>query len=243
MTYQGSKQKYLKQIVPILQKAIDDSVSRAYYEPFVGGANVIACVNADFRFGSDANSYVIELLRNLHRLEELPEDVTRDLYNKCRFQYNIGYGDFEKWYVAAIGFLASYSGRFYSGGFGAVANTTGGVRHYYQEKLRNLMKQRDSLKGVEFSASDYVDLSIPDGAVVYCDPPYDSTKPCDTKPFDSKKFWTWAASLSGRARVFVSEQSAPDGWNAVWEQKVTRSIDHKNYIKKTEKLFVLGGAQ
>lgn len=241
MTYQGSKQKYLKHIVPILQNAVDESKTRSYYEPFVGGANVIGCVNADFRLGSDSNSYVIELLRNLDKLEQLPEEVTRNEYGKCRSQYNTGDGDLPKWYIAAIGFLASYSGRFYSGGYGAIADTTGGVRHYYQEKLKNLLKQREYLKDVQFIVADYRDLAIPDGAVVYCDPPYDGTKPYDTLPFNSKNFWTWAEYLSRRAKVFVSEQTAPDGWESVWEQEVTRSIDHKNYIRKTEKLFVRNG--
>ena len=41
MVYMGSKSKYAKYIVPILQKTIDDNNISTYIECFVGGANII----------------------------------------------------------------------------------------------------------------------------------------------------------------------------------------------------------
>ena len=41
MVYMGSKAKYAKYIVPIIQKAIDDNNVDTYIECFVGGANII----------------------------------------------------------------------------------------------------------------------------------------------------------------------------------------------------------
>ena len=41
MVYMGSKSKYAKYIVPILQKAITDNNVDTYIECFVGGANII----------------------------------------------------------------------------------------------------------------------------------------------------------------------------------------------------------
>ena len=37
VVYMGSKTKYAKDIVPILQDIIDEYDVKAYYEPFVGG--------------------------------------------------------------------------------------------------------------------------------------------------------------------------------------------------------------
>lgn len=39
--YMGSKSRMAKEIVPIIQSYIDSNTINNYYEPFVGGANVI----------------------------------------------------------------------------------------------------------------------------------------------------------------------------------------------------------
>lgn len=41
MKYMGSKSRIAKDIVPILQRYIDENNIDTYVEPFVGGANVI----------------------------------------------------------------------------------------------------------------------------------------------------------------------------------------------------------
>ena len=45
MVYMGSKAKYAKYIVPILQKTIDENNVDTYIECFVGGANIIDKIN------------------------------------------------------------------------------------------------------------------------------------------------------------------------------------------------------
>lgn len=42
--------------------------------------------------------------------------------------------------------------------------------------------------------------------------------------FDHDKFWVWAKELSKRCTVFVSEYTAPDWAEVVWEKKVTSSL-------------------
>lgn len=39
--YMGSKSRIAKDIIPIIQKYIDDNEITSYIEPFCGGANVI----------------------------------------------------------------------------------------------------------------------------------------------------------------------------------------------------------
>lgn len=40
MVYVGSKNRYAKYIVPILQKCIEDNKINTYIEPFVGGGGM-----------------------------------------------------------------------------------------------------------------------------------------------------------------------------------------------------------
>ena len=62
MVYLGSKNKLAKYIVPIIQKYIDDTNCKDYFEPFVGGANIIDKIKCENKYGNDINKYLIALL-------------------------------------------------------------------------------------------------------------------------------------------------------------------------------------
>ena len=47
MVYLGSKNKLAKYIVPIIQKYIDDTNCKDYFEPFVGGAKLNVKTNME----------------------------------------------------------------------------------------------------------------------------------------------------------------------------------------------------
>lgn len=53
MRYLGSKAKIAKDIVPIIQSYIDHNGIEQYWEPFVGGANIIDKINCKVRVGTD----------------------------------------------------------------------------------------------------------------------------------------------------------------------------------------------
>lgn len=63
MKYVGSKNRLSKDLVPIIQKFIDDNNITHYYEPFVGGANMIDKIRCNNKFGSDIHPYLIALLK------------------------------------------------------------------------------------------------------------------------------------------------------------------------------------
>ena len=83
---------------------------------------------------------------------------------------------------------------------------------------QNLEKQRSGLIGSEFTVGSYLDMEIPVGSTVYCDPPYAGTTGYQSG-FDSQEFWDWCESLVGKGcRVFVSEYDAPECWTCVWKR-------------------------
>lgn len=239
MNYMGSKNKIVSGFLPILQQAVDSCQTKAYFEPFLGGANVIDKITASVRVGADSNHYLIQLMRNLDKLEQLPDMLMREEYDRVRLAYKNSTDEFPDWYTAMVGFFASYNGRFFTGGFGAFSHTKEGIRNYFLERKKNMIQQREFLKDVIFLQCDYHELPIPRGCVVYCDPPYQDTKQYQEE-FDSSEFWKWAETLSKNgADVYVSEESAPSNWKRVWSKDVTRTLDNRKREIHTECLFHL----
>ena len=115
----GSKSRVAKHIVPVLQGIIDKEDIRTYIEPFCGGCNIIDKIRCSSKIANDKQLYLIELLKNGERVKELPDEVTKEHYSEVRDCYNKRSQIYENWYIGAIGFLASYNGRFFDGGYGA----------------------------------------------------------------------------------------------------------------------------
>ena len=90
--------------------------------------------------------------------EDIFNEVPKELYDECRNRFN-NYNfdeEYPKWYIGAIGFLASYNGRFYDGGYAkTVISKTGKVRNYYQEAKNNLINQLPKLVGIKWYNGDY----------------------------------------------------------------------------------------
>ena len=114
----GSKNRIAKHIVPILQKNICDKNIKNYFEPFVGGANLIDKISCNNKVGSDKNKYLIALLKHVQDDLPLYENVSKELYDDARNAFNSGNASlFEDWQIGNIGFLASYNGRWFDGGY------------------------------------------------------------------------------------------------------------------------------
>lgn len=240
MNYMGSKASISSSIVPIIQKCIMFSGYDHYIEPFVGGANIIEHIKCNTRVGADINRYLISLLRyaQLHEISDFPEDITYEEYCSVRDAFNIKSAKYEDWYVGCVGFLASFNGRFFDGGFAKPHYSDGQHREPYKEHLRNLMKQ--NLSGIDFIRCDYKSFSNVSNHVVYCDPPYANTKDYNgNKDFDSDEFWDFARKLSGSNIVLISEQIAPNDFTEIWSQDVKRQINTSDdKFTVSEKLYV-----
>ena len=240
--YFGSKSRIAKYIVPILQKEIDDNNIQGYFEPFVGGANVIDKINCNTKIGADLNRYLIALLKHVQSDGELPNSITKEEYDDVRSAFNNqDTSSYDGWYVGAVGFLASYNGRWFDGGYArpGYENAKNGQRYrdYYRESKDNLLKQAPDLKDIHFLYGDYK-LADPHGMLIYCDPPYANTKQfANSKDFDYDIFWQTMREWSKDNIVYISELNAPDDFECVWEQEVSRSIKAADKSKAVEKLF------
>lgn len=245
MTYMGSKSRIAKYIVPIIQRCIDDNSLLYYIEPFVGGANVIDKVICKNKSGFDKNEYLIALLNHVSRGGELLSSVSKELYNEARTAYNNGQDKLEKWIMANIGFLASYKGRWFDGGYAkpVYEKTKYGerFRDYYQECKRNLESQAKNLAGINFSCCDYRQLTMTTtyNNMIYCDPPYANTKQfANSRNFNSNEFWEIMRQWSKNNYVLISELSAPDDFVCIWQKDVQRSMKfNDNKMRAIEKLF------
>ena len=173
-------------------------------------------------------------------MENVLADVNRELWDKGKAYVKDGImpEDMTLAEIGAMEFFASYS----NGGFprGYAQNTSD--RNYFLEARRNLEKQAFDLKDITFKCQNYKDLEPVSDAVIYLDPPYQGTKIygyANQEKMDYTHFWDWVRELSKNNIVYVSEQNAPDDFEVVWEQNVTRTSNKENNFKAVEKLFKL----
>ena len=233
MRYMGSKAKYVKHIVPILMEGHDQT--KPYVEPFLGGGNLFSEVPAKIKVGSDTASYAVALLSALSVGWQPPDVLSEEDYKSIKSTP-------EKYEPALVGFAAyscSYAGKFW-GGYARGNNLKGVPRNFAAEQRRGLLTQAKGLTGSKILMSSYLDLDIPNGATVYCDPPYANTTGYQGS-FAHEVFWDWCEALVHKGcRVFVSEYTAPSSWSVVWEKQVNNSLTKDTGSKKAvERLFTM----
>lgn len=230
----GSKNRIANDILPIILK--NRTKNQWYVEPFCGGLGTFDKVTGN-RIASDKNKYLIAMWKGLQENKSYPIEIPKELYNKARIEYNNGTNiDFDDFEIGWIGWMASFNGRFFDGGYSGKS----GDRDYVNEQIRNTLKQIDKLDGVLFYNKDYIDLDIPDNSIIYCDIPYNGTKQYSTsKDFDHNKFWNWCRNMTNNGhQVFVSEYNAPSDFKCIWKKEITNSMNMTKTYKPIEKLFV-----
>lgn len=235
----GSKSRIVDEILPIIQQRIEDYNIKTYIDPFCGGCNVVDKVVCDRKIASDNQKFLIELLKNVEKVKRLPDEISREHYSEVRDCFNKGLQTFEDWYIGAIGFLASYNGRFFDGGYSGIVQTKIGTeRNYYKEAKENLIEQIPRLQNIEFKNVDYQYYTLFEDCLFYLDPPYKGKKQYgSSKDFDYDKFWNWCRHMSEKNIVLISENNAPSDFECIWKQEVKRTIDNNKRIKAVEKLF------
>lgn len=241
MIYQGNKRNLLKNILPYIQRCIDENGITEYFEPFVGGANVIDSVRCANRYGSDLNPELIELLnymRDNPSLPDFPEQCPFEHYADVRENRKKSTGKYQPYYTAGIGYFASYGGRYFDGGYGRDAR---GDRCVYAERLTYARNQAPNLAGINFQSCSFNEVDVSPNSFVYCDPPYIGTKQYSKNKFDYEAYYDWLRKISTDSFVLVSEYNMPSDFIPLWEKerKVMQKSDRQSAEVAVEKLFTL----
>lgn len=236
MKYMGSKSRIAKQILPIILK--DRKDEQYYVEPFCGGCNMIDKVGGN-RIATDNNPYLIRMWECLINGWNPPIRIERDYYNDVRECYNKKLDLYTDNLIGWVGFMGSYNGRFFDGGYsGHEVKIDGGYRDYIGEAIKNTLRQIPALKGVCFLSVDYKKLALPPNSIIYCDPPYQGVKKYSYS-INHDEFWQWCRCKATEGhKVFVSEYSAPIDFVCVWEQPIKTAINQSITKHATERLFV-----
>lgn len=131
--------------------------------------------------------------------------------------------------------------------FGRIRLRDGGVvRKERLERLESLERLErlqsleclGRLQSLECLEMDYRDVQLPDGCVVYCDPPYAGTDGygLHKSAFDQEAFWNWARKCE--RLLFISEYSAPVDFVPIEEVPHRSRLSSTTNKSVTERLFV-----
>lgn len=71
---------------------------------------------------------------------------------------------------------------------------------------------------IELSCCDFQQLEIPDGSMVYLDPPYKNrAKQSNNNAFNRDLYYIWARKLAMRCTVIATEFVNPYGWQVLYD--------------------------
>lgn len=228
----GSKNKFAKEIVPIIQSYINNKTIK-YIEPFVGGANIIDKIQHNNKFGYDIQKYLIALLNEAKTNRIFPTTITKQEYENVRYNKD----KYNDWYV---GFCGSYNGKWF-GGYAGECNTKEGIRYYDREAIKNIEKQRVNFKNCSFYTKSFLELDVSEikDCVIYCDPPYKDTTDYKTNDFPYDEFYKWCIELSKNNVVLISEYNMPSEFECIWSKEYKTTLDKNSRGNRTEKLFIV----
>lgn len=239
MQYQGGKERIAKHLVEVMLSRRSGETS--YLEPFMGGASVLCRMAPHFDevVGADAMLDLVTMWESVtHRGWTPPETLTRDEYYTLRAASR---ADDPMTAFAAYG--CSFGGKRWAGY--AKDNPP---KHPSAARAahRSIVRKASTMSSVRFLAVPYDQHDPTEGTLVYADPPYAGTKAYPGAPkWDAGKFWAVMELWASRgATVFVSEYTAPKGWESIWSKEKHVSIGLSSARRwATEHLFVYAGAR
>lgn len=228
MKYFGGKFRVRKDIVKVLNGIREEN--QVYIEPFVGAGWVMALMDGE-RYGYDKHPYLISMYEKLQDGWLPPTELSEEEYK--HIQNN---KDENPHLTGFVGFGCSFAGKW----FGGYARSKD--RNYCLNAHNSVIRKMKTMQDVTFECKDYRDLN-PNGALIYCDPPYQGTTQYGkiVGDFDSDEFWDKVREWSKNNTVVVSEYNAPDDFKTVWTKETKTDIRNKSneQEKRVEKLFMI----
>lgn len=198
---------------------------------FLGSCGIekaCAAAGAPVTLGAEICPAIIACYRAVAAGWDPPARLTRDEYRAL--QQIHGPDSTDPIAAFALAFCA-YGGTWGSGHLPDDARC--GVRDsaFAAAKARkDLLEMAPMFRAMRLECADYRAAAemVPDGGVLYLDPPWRGTLPYkQAPPFDFDTFWTWAAEASHKWRVLISESPqgppASEGvspWALAWTRKV-----------------------
>ena len=239
MKYLGSKKRIVREILPIMLS--DMKEGQTFVDAFCGSCSIIERVPKTFRrLANDKNQYLIAMWEALvNGKVQLPKTIERDFYNDVKLSYKTEDNRYSDEIKGWVGFMASFNGRFFDGGYSGHNATDG--RDYIAEQIKSTEAQIPLLYGVEWQKVSYECIEMPDDALIYCDIPYKGTTQYTTsRHFDYEHFYEWCRAMSASGhKVYVSEYSMPENYTCIWEKTITNSMSTTKTYKSTERLYTL----
>ena len=246
MKYQGNKTRIVNDILPIM---LENYNGKTFVDAFCGSCAIIQDVPTDYvRIANDKNKYLIAMWRSLTcgvGIDFFPKTINKDLYDVARDCFHGRNITYEDDIVGWIGYMASFNGRFFSGGYSGhnVVNKTGKARDYITENINNIAKQlkEHDFKNISWWSKDYWNIPFPDNSLIYCDIPYKNTKQYEySKDFDYEMFYDWCRAMKEDGHtIFVSEYNMPSDFKCIWEKEITNAMNPTITKKPTERLLTL----
>lgn len=227
----GGKSRISKQIAEVLNSAINKDTP--FVSLFCGSCAIESKVQADVKILNDKHPYLIAMWQAIQNGWTPPDVVTKEEYYRVKSNM-----DENPALTGFVGFGCSFGGKWWGG----YAKDKRGDDYCGQAK-RSLLKDLSGVVNATFTCLDYKDVEIPDGTVVYCDPPYVNTTGYTVGQFDTNEFWNYMRQLSKRCDIYISEESAPDDFECVWSKEKVRTLEKNDNVGrvKVEKLFKYKG--
>lgn len=224
MRYMGGKTRISKELAEFMES---QRSGEPYIEPFVGGASVLSKMSG-VRYASDINKYLIAMYQKIQIGWVPPQNVSEEEYKtiKQNRDDDIALSGF-------VGFGCSFGGKWFD-------TYARGHEHenFARASSNSLIKIRNSILDVTFSHIDYREIDV-SGFLIYCDPPYRGVSKYDiNKDFDHDEFWEKMRQWSKNNKVFISEYTAPEDFECVWQKETNLEMRTSNgREKRIEKLF------
>lgn len=233
MKYQGGKFYQKKYIVPKIIEIMEKYNIQKYYEPFVGGANIITWIPEKYeRFGSDINKYIIAFYDYCAKGGQPLEDVSKEEYDN----YKANIDKTPDWIIGNIGTTASYGGKWLD----SYAKDNASRQHYYKSAMKNVYKEIPHWKTIHWECKEYTDIIFPEDekVLIYNDAPYINTASYkNSVNFDD--YYKWLREISKKHYVLISEFTMPDDFIPILSKKRLVSLHtKKNALEKMEYLFI-----
>ena len=228
MRYQGGKRRSAKYIVPFLGRLKAAAPVPDVADLFLGSCGIERAAHdagVTVTLGAEICPAMIACYRAVAAGWDPPSRLTRDEYRALQKIH--GPDSQDPIAAFALAFCA-YGGKWGSGHL--PDDTRCGQRDsaFAAAKARkDLLEMAPLFRAMRLECMDYRAAAelVPDGGVLYLDPPWRGTLPYkQAPPFDHDAFWEWATIASLRWRVLISESPlgppTDAGWRLAWSRTV-----------------------